>query len=262
MTFPLLKAGTGVMAAMLLGACGGGGGDDTAVDPTVEVTDPAYTALTDRTSTETRTLTFIFLENGDLDDENGSVFSYADGTISGGALGGFDIDDAEFTNPANGEFTRILTTSSSGNLFGVVGIGTESADRPDGGTVNYNEGWIGVTATADSKVYVLEGDASLTADFDTGEVSATFAGFSGTDELDQTVNNAGTLTVTGAPIVGLGGFFEDGTVAGTGIFADIDPDLNNTEFFGAFYGPDADEVGGVIDVDTGPVTVSGAFQAD
>lgn len=266
MIFPLIKTGTSLMVASFLAACAGGGGDDTpaSVPPTppVEVTDPDYIALDNRIVMDTQALEFVGLVAATIDDGSAGTLNYADGTISGGALDGLDIDSVAFSNPAVGEFTRVVETSNAGNRFGVIGIQTERVDRPDTGTVNYNQGWVAVTATSNSEVYTLEGQASLQANFDAGNVNATFSGFSGTNSLDQGVNNVGNLTVTGADMVGFDGAFQEGMATGTGIFAGIDPDLDDTEFFGVFFGPDADEVGGAIDVDNGPVTVTGAFQAD
>ena len=182
--------------------------------------------------------------------------------ITGGVLNATDLDSASFLNPANGEFSRVVRITGS-NLFGVVGLDVLPADIPAAGTVTmFNEGWVGMTASFENNVYVLEGDASFTATWADNDIDGRFFNLSGTDPLNGAVTNVGTIVMNNGVISGDN--FAGGSVTGTGIFADLDGGSSTAGTQGTFFGPEAEELGGVLLInDAGEdISVVGGFQAD
>jgi len=257
-----LRPAAVVACLMSVGACGGGGGGA----PANEVDSLDYPALADRAAIGgPTTITVVVLENGVAQAPATASFDQSTGAITGGDLDGTDIDDVIFTNPANGEISRVVTLSGADSYFGVVGFETEAADRPPmGTTTSYNEGWASVTATTDDGTYTLEADATLSANWSTNRLSGTFSGMSGnlagTGGVDQNVSNVGNITLSNS-VIG-GSEFAGGTVTGTGIFAPLDGSSSTSGTGGAFFGDQADEVGGLLVVTDDDVSVIGAFQAD
>jgi hypothetical protein len=194
-------------------------------------------------------------------DDNVTV-TYSNGSLVGGVLEGKNLDTSAFSNPANGEFSRVFRISGE-NLFGVVGLDVLSGDLPETGTFSvYNEGWVGMNAALEGRLLTLEGDATFTASWGTGDLSGRFFNLSGRDSLDQTVTNVGTIVLTGADITA--DQFSGGNVTGTGVFAGLGGTSSTIVTQGAFFGPLADELGGVLLIDdlTQDILVIGAFQAD
>lgn len=249
------------ISILALAACGGGGGGGGGSAPVGEVTDPDYTDLSDRAAVgESATVTYVVLQDRTPVTGSASTLAYETGAISGGALDGTDIDDAEYTNPAGGEFSRFVTISSGDSLFGTVGLATENADLPPDGSTDYNVGWVAVTAVTDTEVYSLTGDADLRADWSGGTLRADFTDFSGTNRTGGSTGDVGNITLSNASISG--STFSGGSVTGTGIFAPLNGASTTTGTQGQFYGPLADEVGGVLLIQDDDVNVDGAFQAD
>ncbi|MEO1640284.1 MAG: transferrin-binding protein-like solute binding protein [Pseudomonadota bacterium] len=251
----------------LLAACGpGGGGSGSTSFAVTEVDSDSYPALSDRAAVGAPTeITVVVLENRIPTAPTDVSYDQASGLISGGDLAGADIDDASFTNPANGEISRVVTISGTDNYFGVVGFGTQQADLPTGGTTSYNEGWTALTATTDQATYTLEGTVNLTANWDNNRLSGTFGSLSGTRSgtgggVAEDVSNVGTINLSNTVMTN--GTFAGGSVTGSGIFDTLNNTSDTSGTQGAFFGAQADELGGLLVIDDGTVDVIGAFQAD
>ncbi len=270
-----LPAVIGVLAFALAGCSGpseGGGGGGGSSDPGLPSvplvpTDPAdevppgggYAALSDRGAAGTADMIYVVLEGTTARINDGVTATYGSGAVAGGLLDGTDLDGSQYTNPANAEFSRIVRISGS-NVFGAVGVDVMPGDLPVmGTTTSYNEGWVGMIAILEDGVYVLEGDAIFTATWGTNDLDGRFVNLSGTDPQDQTVTRVGNIDLDNASISG--DQFSGGTVTGTGIFAPLNAASGAQ---GAFFGPDADEIGGVLSIDDSgaDIRVVGAFHAD
>ncbi len=269
MSKTLLQYMSCVVIALTLAACGGGGGDSSGgsgggtqppADPPIEIVDPDYDELSDRTAGGVGGMAYVVL-NGQTPTSSDAVsITYNSGAIAGGLLNGTDLDNAEYTNPANGEFSRIVRISGD-NVFGAVGLDVQNGDLPTTGSTTYNQGWVGMTAIVETGTYVLEGNAEFTANWDDGNVNGRFYNLDGKFN-NANVGNQGTITLTGATIASDN--FSGGQVSGTGIFAPLDGSSSTSGTSGTFFGPDADEVGGVLSIDDSDedIRVLGAFQAD
>lgn len=264
-----MRSTCAVITAFALTACGGagGGGGGSSIpteptDPPVEVTDADYVELSDRTASAPADMTFVSLDGQTRVDGSVTIAS-GSGAISGGAvLNGRNIEDAIFTNPANGEFSRIFRITGE-NRFGVVGLDVLPGDLPAAGTTTmYNEGWVGMTAAFEGDTFVLTGDAEFTASWGGGaNVDGRFFNLSGSNSGGN-VGNQGTIILTDAAISG--DTFSGGVISGTGIFAPLGGSGTTSQTGGTFFGPQADELGGVILIDdtTDDILIVGAFQAD
>ncbi|WP_108813644.1 transferrin-binding protein-like solute binding protein [Loktanella sp. Alg231-35] len=266
------RSAVAVVAAIGLSACGsaggGGGGDGggTPTEPTsaaVEVPpNMNYPDLSNRIS-GTSEVAYVVLRNDLPLYEDGVQVNQLTGAVSGGLLASTDLDDAEFLNPANGEFSRIVRISGN-NVFGAVGLDVLAGDLPTSGVSNYNEGWVGMTATFSDNVYVLTGNATFTVTWDgVGDIDGRFFNLSGTAAQGGSVTNGGTIILTNGGL-DANERFSGGSVTGTGIFADLGGTSSTSGTQGAFFGPDADELGGVLRINdnTEDIQVFGAFQAD
>lgn len=247
------------------GTGGGGGGGGTPPDPTNppdEVVNVNYDELSNRTAPGLAAMSYVVLDGQTPISEDTVTMLYSSGAITGGVLDMTDLDDATFLNPANGEFSRIVRISGS-NLFGVVGLDVLAGDLPPAGSVtSYNEGWVGMTAAFENEVLVLEGDAEFTATWDTNDIDGRFFNLSGTNSGNGNVTNVGTIVLTNGVITDDN--FTGGSVSGTGVFAQLGGGGTSSDTGGTFFGPQADELGGVILINdaTDDILVVGAFQAD
>ncbi len=270
MNTTLLRGLGAVILAFSLAACGGGGGgggEGGGGSLPTEPTDPPDEVpgamgapdLSDRTVNGEFEMVFVVIDDGSI--TSGDVtFEASTGVVSGTLLGGTDLDGVVYTNPANGEFSRIARISGD-NVFGAVGL--EASDLPTAGTVtNYNEGWVGMTAIFEDNVFVLTGDSEFTVTWGNSDIDGRFFNLSGTSDIDGNVTNVGTIILTNGNVAG--DDFAGGTFTGTGIFDALGGSGTSRTLDGAFFGPQADELGGVFDINdtVDDIQVSGAFQAD
>lgn len=260
-----------VVPLMFIAACGGGsgggdsgggGGSGTTIQPGVadEVSEPGTPVLSDRSASGTAQSVYVVLEGQTVRVRENVTIDYATGAVTGNLLSGTDLDDPEYTNPANGEYSRIVFISGS-SVFGAVGL---DATLPPSGTVtNYREGWVGLNAAIDGDDnYTLEGDAVFTATWSSNDIDGAFVNLSGTGATSGSVSDVGDIIITDADISGDN--FSGGTVTGTGLFDDLGGSGTSLTLRGTFFGPEADELGGVITVDDSVdgIRIDGAFQAD
>ncbi|MEM8537835.1 MAG: transferrin-binding protein-like solute binding protein, partial [Pseudomonadota bacterium] len=242
-----------VTGALVACGPGGGGSDGADVLTVVEMTDPAYPAISDRGATGGPSgVTMILLQNGAAQPVTVGDFDQSTGVISSSQLAGLDLDNAEFQNPADAEFSRIARVSGTDSFFGAVGFGTAAADRPEAGSVTaYVDGWAGLTATTDAGTYTLTGDATFTADWGSGRLRGDFTNLDGTVSdaagIDAAAANVGTIRLSSSVITGSA--FAGGIVTGTGLFSGLDGNSSTVGTSGNFFGPQADELGGLLVID-------------
>lgn len=217
--------------------------------------DSTAIAITTPTGTINRQPKTIFLGalNGPLDLSGNPVALTTGGTIT--------LEDV------GASYVARLTTSPIGAnpLVGVVGVPTDPSSMP-GSTATY---------TGDTRFQLIDGTTSFTmtgsatvdADFSNGLVDLSISSMNGekTDGLTApiTVTNLGSMSITGAGINGTdfaGGAFTMSSTQITNLPAAPIPNA----MVGGFFGPDAQEVGGIISVDGSPkgeVVVIGDFVA-
>ncbi|SFR97213.1 transferrin-binding protein-like solute binding protein [Yoonia litorea] len=255
-----------ILSVFAMAACGGsgsgGGGAGTGAIGVDEVESLDYSDLGDRGAVGTAAVTYVVLDGEIATSDADATLDYTTGQIAGGALDGTSLVTSDYENPADGEYSRIIALDGAETLFGAGGLITRVSDLPDAGTTNYNLGWVGLTATTDTDVYTLTGDATFVSNWTNGSIRGDFDKLSGTDALDQSVSDVGTITllVSGASISGSS--FSGGTVSGTGTFASLDAGSDTSKSAGRFFGPAADEIGGILVIEDADVSILGAYQAD
>lgn len=262
-------------AVLGLVACGGGGGGSGERDvdngipslptePTGPADEVAPTAsapdLANRPASGNFDMVYLVIDSGSMLSGD-LTLAAGTGALTGPVLGGRDLDEvAIFTNPANGEFSRIVEISSD-SIFGVVGL--EASDLPTSGTItNYNEGWVRMAASVEGNTFVLTGDAEFEVAWGSSDIDGRFFNLSGTSDIDGSVTNVGTIVLTNGGVSG--DTFSGGVATGTGIFADLSASGGSVDVDGSFFGPEADELGGTFDINdvNDDIRASGAFQAD
>ena len=260
-----LTACAGTEGSSGSGGGGGGGGGGTPpdpVDPPDEVVDANYEDLSDRTAVGTAGMIYVILDGQTSLSSDAVTINYSDGAITGGLLNGRNIDGVTFLNPAGGEFSRLVSIEGE-SLLGVVGLDVLAGDLPTMGTTDYNLGGVELTAIFENNVYVLSGNAEFTANWGANDnLEGRFFNLTGTDAQGGASTNEGTIILTNANITG--DTFAGGSVTGTGLFSDLGGSSSTAGTQGAFFGPDADELGGVLSINDAAqdIRVLGAFQAD
>ncbi|MEJ8561659.1 hypothetical protein QTO30_10820 [Yoonia sp. GPGPB17] len=258
------------MASCGIAACvagGAGSGSNSSGAPAVETPPGVGTpALSDRTAACVFDATYVVLEGDTFGARRSVTFQGETGAITTGALDGADFDDAAiFSNPVNGEFSRVVQISD-GNVFGVVGLTVPAGDLPASGSVtHYNEGWVNVTAAFETDTLVLTGDAAFTVNWGGGGgIAGTLYNFSVESASTGYLSGAGSIVLSDGAVSGDNFSFGTGTISGTGDFARLGGAGTLSSTTGTFFGPQADELGGVIVIDdpNDSILVVGAFQAD
>ena len=257
-TFTTPRSGLAAALILLLAACGGGGGGGIAaggaviLDPLDAATnafvlaDGAITAQvltpsTNSVSTQTGTVDAAtsIVTAGDLS----GVADFAAGTVAidGGGLAIISSDGTQFV----GRFDA--SPQGDTRSFGVVGLATEAANLP-AGSASY-AGSTNVNIVDGTDIYDLTGTLDLDIAFDATNptVSTTLDALSGTvtDAVSApvAVADAAQITITGSALDGAG--FAGGTTTLTSDSITPLTDDATTALTGGFYGPNAEEVGGV-----------------
>ena len=259
-----------VLPLPLLG-CGGSGSGGVEVNPD-------YPTLLDTTSDVTSTLKVHGLNTTTFAIATGSgSLDRATDRVTGGGLTG-DVNANRTLITLDGGGTVVITDGATDYVamfsaeplggdpsFGVVGIPTAIADLPVTATYSGTTNFSIVDGTS---FYELVGSASVAANFGAGNLDATFSSLDGTRKdgvsAPQNVTNVATVSINNADISG--NTFSGGTAGLSS--TQITTDLTGTEVVdtsGGFYGPNADEVGGVVlidDTSTGSLLLLGDFVAD
>ncbi len=263
------KASSAILIVTALSACGGGGGGSTGgggsgvpedMDGT-GVTNGTYTQINAAATGETLNFRKVAIVNDSA--VNGSI----NGTLNAGrttlTLAGNDT--VTLSNPANTEYMRVFDGTIGGqNQFGVVGQVTDNSDVPQtgAGTVAYN-GVVIMDVENDDGIYNLTGDARISVDWDGRDVDTRFDSLSGQFTgagNNQTVGSvSGTIEVTGATLSN-SSFSGGNLTTANGIFASND--TPTVDHKGQLFGPNADEVGGVLVLSADDLNVNAIFAAE
>jgi hypothetical protein len=265
----------------ILAACGGGGG----------TTNPGgggtteYIEFFDTTSSQTITLKIDQLNPtaSTVSSNTGTLNWGTDRATISGLSGDIQpndttvvLDAAAGTITFSSEATSYVTTFAAEPVgtdpfFGVVGVPTQNSDLPTSGTLRAYVGSSGIQIISSDAVYDLTGSATAQVEFGSGgTVDLVFDNLSGskTDGVSAPVNvtDVATIGLNAAQITD--GSFSGGTAtfSSTG---EISTTLTGSESIatsGSFFGPDADELGGVFIVDdtsgAGSLLIQGGFVAD
>ena len=137
--------------------------------------------------------------------------------------------------------------------FGVL---TPLTGKPVSGTATYSTGFMdGLYVNAAQLRFTLQGSASMTANFDTGEVLGTLSGIQATPIGGGAAVGFGDISLN----ANISGVNFSGAASSTGLVG-VGPALNGT-VQGSFYGPTAQEAGGAFRIEnaTGTDHAVGAF---
>ena len=264
-----------LVAMSTLAACGGGGGGGTE-----EISGPVYIGLSDTTSSQISALqSHQFDDEATVTSSTGTLTRAANGFTLGDLAGSIDPTRATVTldgggtvtlNAASTSFVAMYSVESiSSSATGVVGTPTTSSDLPTSGLVSYAGSSI-IGINDGEAFYNLTGSALAKVTFGSGsgDVDMTFTDLNGTKEGPASgatvVTEVVTITIDSAVIAN--GVFTGGTATldSTQITATLSGDeIVSTS--GGFYGPGADEIGGVFVIDDtagGSLTLQGSFLAD
>lgn len=267
----------GLAALLLVAACGGGsdGGDDD--DAIVSSGDSSARDPSFVVGTSTAPLAFVgFAGDGTrVDDE--SLVNLATGSVTGGAFAG-TLNAARteialagggtvvLTNPAATEYVRLFERDTG--AFGVTGFLSDPADLPGSGRVSYT-GAAAVVAADATRLYDLDGTATVVADFGAGRVSVELGNLRGTAQ-GISPGNTGTVTIPSGGAIAVegsrisGATFAGGTATASGLPFSLTAGANASGTSGGFFGPGADEAAGrvVVDDSAGDVGILGTFVAE
>jgi hypothetical protein len=278
------RAVPATIALLLLAACsggGGGGGGGTSVTPSGDGPpgDPSFAAGTRATAALSYT---GFEGDGTLrGGENVSVVNLATGVVTGGEFAG-TMNAARtqialagggtvtLTDPGATEYVRLFQRQQAGSdpVFGTVGFLSSPSDLPGSGRVSYSGG-ADVLAADATRIYTLDGTATIVADFGSDSVRIELNNLGGVAQ-GVSPGNTGTVTIPrgGRVIVNgsriSGASFSGGSASVSGLPFGITGAANASGTNGGFFGPGADEVAGrvVVDDPQGDVQVLGNFAAD
>ncbi len=186
---------------------------------------------------------------------------------SDGSQIAFGNDVIALSNPGGLDFVRLYDFGGrSGGEAGVVGFQT-AIDAMPGGSASYL-GRAEVLATDATGIYTLTGEAIIDADFAGNAVTVRLVklggqaqGVSGSGLAVTQVPAGGEVRLSGAEITEKR--FTGGTPAVFGTPFAVEGSLRDTGSAGSFFGPGADEVGGVVAIDdAGSLRIRGRFVAD
>lgn len=211
-----------------------------------------------------------FLTSERIDPMGGTFDTFVQGSVASGSTSTFTLLNTDFGgtgldyttygiweyNTYDGMGT-LLTTRATAATFGFP---TEVKNMPTTGMATYNGRMDGRYSDSLAPNQVVNGNLSMTADFQTTNVSVNMTGVT-LDGLSFR-DLSGTGNITNNTFVDkknkpIGGFI--GTITTDPIQpGQIGPDMNGS-LQGSFYGPTANEVGGVFEMEGGSAVMNGAF---
>jgi len=263
-------------ALALLAACNAGSGE-----PPLELTLPAritgeYHGFAASDAGAPTVLDYHGFENdGTPRAGSAGTLDHETGTISGGLLAGtLDAGRSTVTldgggtaaigDPAGATYVRTFATDTGGtDVFGVLGQHTLVADMPSGGAIYTGTGDLSVQQ--DTALYDLTATSRITARFDSSRVDVELRNFTGTRNDGGTVvtgSFGGSVRLNGAALSGA--TFSGGTLSASVDSHSASGSASVTGSGGAFFGPAAEEVGGVVIVDdtaVGDMALQGRYIA-
>ena len=267
-----------VVGCLLLAACGGSGETPPVTTPPA----PAYVGLFDTGATGSSNLVTRSSEGGaNSIDETADNLNRSSDTVTLNGLTGTIDDDREIITFATGG-TATLTNGSTDYValflaqpigadpfFGVIGVPTAGADLPNANSATYSGSNSAVIQVVHGSTFLdLQGDVAATVNFQGESLTIVF------DQMDG-IKIEGVSAPTG--VSDALNFSIDGAIASDGSFTGSVATVSSLESggslsgdesvvaSGAFYGPNADELGGLVTIDdtgTGTLLISGRFVAD
>ena len=211
-------------------------------------------------------------ETSDRIDAPGGTFdTFVQGSVASGSLSTFTLlnmdsggSGLDFTTYGIWELSTfdtntgtLLTTRATAVAFGFP---TAAKDMPNTGVATYNGRMDGSFSDALELNQAVNGAVSLMADFQTTDISVNFTGVTVGGQVFR--DFSGTGSITNNTFVGTNNKFIGGF---TGLLAtdpiqpgQIGPDMNGS-VQGNFYGPAANEIGGVFEMEGGSAVMNGAF---
>ena len=206
-----------------------------------------------------------------VDALGGTFDRFETGSVEGGSFSTFTLLNTDFGGSGLDYTTYGIWESStydiaSGALLtnrataAVFGFPTPATDMPSTGSATYNGRMDGNFSDSLGLSQPVNGAVALTADFATTDISL---GMTGVTVGGQPFRDfSGTGSITNDSFVGTDNLFVGGF---TGLIAtdpiragQVGPDMEGS-FQGNFFGPAADEIGGVFEMDGGGAVMSGAF---
>lgn len=206
-----------------------------------------------------------------VDAPGGTFDTFVQGSVASGSLSTFTLlntdsggSGLDYTTYGIWEYNTydtntgaLLTTRATAVAFGFP---TAAKDMPNTGVATYNGRMDGSFSDTLAPNQAINGAISLVADFLTTDISVNFTGV--TIEGQAFRDLSGTGSITNNTFVNTNNKFIGGF---TGALAtdpiqpgQIGPDMNGS-VQGNFYGPSANEIGGVFEMDGGGAVLNGAF---
>jgi hypothetical protein len=206
-----------------------------------------------------------------VDAAGGTFDTFVQGSVASGTLSTFTLLNTDFGgsgldyttygiweyNTYDTNTAALLTTRATAVAFGFP---TAAKDMPSTGVATYNGRMDGSFSDTLAPNQAANGAVSLIADFQTTDISVNFTGVTVGGQAFRDLSGTGSITNntfvdTNNKLIG--GF--------TGVLAtdpiqpgQIGPDMNGS-LQGNFYGPSANEIGGVFEMDGGGAVMNGAF---
>lgn len=262
----IMKPSALMLTIGTLAACGGGGGGPA-------VTDAPTLGDVNSTATSSLVATVLDANAGTVAAETGNLNRSENTGQIGGLSGALSADRTRievigggavtFSDAGDGFAARFDAARPGTTTSGIAGIATAAGDLP-GGSATYSGDTV-ITATSGTDLFELTGTADITADFGRGDVTTVLSDLSGVQiegggtQAPVAVSDAGTLTLRGSAIGGAR--FSGGTAALTSEVLSLAGD-ETVAVEGAFFGPAAEQAGGVFAITGGETKIFGDFLAE
>jgi hypothetical protein len=211
-------------------------------------------------------------DNFDRIDELGGTFDiFVIGSVESGFLYEFTLLNTDFGGSGldyttfgiwewstfDTDTDEVLTNRATALAFGSP---TAAGDMPSTGSASYSGRMNGSVSDSLELSQPANGVVSLMADFLTADISMNITGVTVGGQVFRDLSGNGSITnntFVGTDNTFIGGF--TGLLATDPIQAgQVGPDMNGS-FQGNFFGPAAEEIGGVLEMSGGGAVMSGAF---
>ncbi|MFG5384138.1 transferrin-binding protein-like solute binding protein [Yoonia sp. R2-816] len=216
----------------------------------------------------------ISSSSGSLDRGSNTIrLGNLDGTINGDRTRvAFDEGGVASITQGATEYVALFIAEpqNADPFFGIFGVPTNLSEVPDSGTATYDGvGSASIQIIDGTSFYELIGSASIDVNFAQGDIDMTFSDLNGQRRdgvaAPVDVSNVAVVHVNDAALVD--GQFSGGVAEFSS--TEVSAALSGTEVVttsGGFFGPNGDEIGGVLLIDdtsgAGTLLVQGSFVAD